>query len=49
MTTNIILGLVVIAAYVMVDFFVFKFFIHNRKGLLQILIAKYKASKKVPL
>ena len=48
MTSSLILGLLLIAAYVAVDFLVFKYFIHNRKGLIQILIAKYKARKKVP-
>jgi hypothetical protein len=47
MTSNLISGLLMIAAYVAIDFLVFKYFIHNRKGLIQILIAKYKARKNV--
>ena len=43
MTNELILGLLMIASYTAVDFLVFKYFIHNRKGLIQILIAKYKA------
>ena len=45
MTSNFILGLLMIAAYVAVDFLVFKYFIHNKKGLIQNLIAKYNARK----
>lgn len=48
MTSDFILGLLMIAAYIAVDFLVFQYFIHNRKGLIQILIAKYKARKKIP-
>jgi hypothetical protein len=47
MTSDLILGLLMISAYIAVDFLVFKYFIHNRKGLIQILIAKYKARKKI--
>lgn len=45
MTSNLFLSLLMIAAYVTVEFLVFKYFIHKRKGLIQILIAKYKARK----
>lgn len=48
MTSDLILGLLMISAYIAVDFLVFKYFIHNRKGLIQILIAKYKARNKIP-
>lgn len=47
MTIDLIIGLLMIAAYIGVDFLVFKYFIHNKKGLIQILIAKYHARKKV--
>ena len=46
MTKDFILGILMIASYIAVDFFIFKYFIHNRKGLIQILIAKYKVSKQ---
>lgn len=46
MASDLVLGLLMIAAYIAVDFLVFKYFIHNRKGLIQILIAKYKVRKK---
>ncbi len=49
MTTNFILGLLMFGAYLAADFLVFKYFIHNKKGLIQILIAKYKARRKVQL
>jgi len=45
MTSNLISGILMIGAYVVVDFLVFKYFIHNRKGLIQFLIGKYKAKK----
>ena len=45
MTSNLISGILIIGAYVAVDFLVFKYFIHNRKGLIQFLIGKYKAKK----
>ncbi len=47
MTIEIFLGLLTIATYVAVDFIVFKYFIHNKNGLIQILIAKHKRSKKI--
>lgn len=47
MTKDLILGVLMIAAYVAVDFLVFKYFIHNKKGLIQILIAKYKARSRI--
>ena len=47
MSKDLILGVLMIASYIAVDFLVFKYFIHNRKGIIQILIAKYKARKKV--
>ena len=47
MTKDLILGVLMITVYIAIDFLVFKYFIHNKKGLIQILIAKYKARKKV--
>ena len=48
MTSDLISGLLMIAAYLSVDFLVFKYFVRNRKGLIQVLIAKYKTRKKIP-
>ncbi len=42
-----ILALLLFGAYLALDFFVFKYFIHNKKGLIQILVSKFKARKKV--
>lgn len=47
MTTDLILEVSMFASYIAVDFFIFKYFIQNRKGLFQILIAKYKGRKIV--
>ena len=47
MTKDLILSILMLASYITVDFLMFKYFIHNRKGLIQILIAKYKVRKKV--
>ena len=47
MTSNFILGLLMFGAYLAVDFLIFKYFIHNKKGLIQVLVAKYKARKKI--
>jgi hypothetical protein len=46
MTSDFVLGLLMIAAYMAADFLVYKYFIHNRRGLIQILIAKYKSRNK---
>ncbi len=46
MTTNIFLGLLIFGVYLIIDFLIFKYFIHNKKGLLQILIGKWKARNK---
>lgn len=47
MASDLIIGLFMFGAYMAIDFLVFKYLIHNKKGLIQILIAKYKARNKV--
>jgi len=49
MTGNLISSLLIFGAYLGFDFLIFKYFIHNKKGLIQILIAKYKGRKKAHL
>ncbi len=49
MTTDFILGLLMLGAYLAVDFLIFKYFIHNKKGLIQILMSKLKPRKKIQL
>ena len=46
MKTNIFLGLLMFGAYLTIDFLIFKYFIYNKKGLLQILVGKWKARNK---
>ena len=43
MAKDLILDILINASYIAVDFLMFNHFIHNRKGLIQISIAKYKA------
>ncbi len=47
MISTFILQILIFGFYLLVDFFVFKYFIHNKKGLIQILISKFKAYKKI--
>lgn len=46
MNTDLIFGALMIAVYFAVDFLVFKYFLRNQKGLIQILFEKYKGHKK---
>jgi hypothetical protein len=47
MISDSILSLLTVALYIVLDFLVFKYLMHNnRKGLIQMLIARYKAGKK---
>ena len=47
MTNDLFISMLVFAGYMMVDFFIFKYFIHNRKGLIQIIAEKMCSGKKV--
>ena len=38
--------LLMLVAYLVVDFLIFKHFIHTKKGLIQIIIGKIKSRKK---
>jgi len=46
MSNDFFVGLFMFGAYLTVDFLIFKYFIHNKKGLIQIVIAKMKAKKQ---
>jgi len=46
-TNNPIIILLLFAAYLLVDFLIFKHFIYNKKGLIQIIMEKIKSGKKL--
>jgi hypothetical protein len=46
MAINIITGLLIFTGYLLADFLIFKYFIYNKKGLLQIILQKIKSTNK---
>lgn len=45
MLLQILMSIICIGSYLLIDFLIFKKFIYQKKGLIQIIIAKYNAKK----